>query len=227
MKIQAIIPTGGLGTRLKAKDPKPLLLLNQKPIFIYTLEVFEQSSLVHSVILVVHKDYLNDFEKVIRKYKLKKVTKIIAGGVTRSESVANGLRVVDEDTDIVVVHDGVRPFVSVPLIEYSIAACREHGAAVVAVPVKPTIKRANQDLFVAETLRRDELWEIQTPQTFKKDILLKAHQQGKNVPVTDDASLVEQLGYKVKIVAGDYRNIKITTPEDLVVAESFLKNGNG
>lgn len=222
MKVQAIIPTAGIGERLKASLPKPLVELCGKPLCVHTLEVFERSFVIDSVVLVGHAENLFDLGNIVKQYRLKKVTKIVAGGETRCESVANGLAVLDEDADMVVVHDGARPLVSPETISDAVGLCQDLQAVVVAVPVKSTIKKINKkDLLVEETLNREGLWEIQTPQVFKKDILVRAHEQKKeNVP-TDDAMMVEQLGVRVKVLLGDYKNIKITTPEDLTIAEAF------
>lgn len=223
MKIQAIIPTAGTGTRLKSDRPKPLVELGGKPLCVYALEAFEKSPIIDSIILVGHRDRLAELEDIVKQYHLKKVAKIVAGGEKRHESVGNGLAVLDGDTDVVMVHDGARPLVSLQMIKGAAELCRDWDAVVVAVPVKPTIKKVNkEDLCVEETLDRDNLWEIQTPQAFKKDILLRAHAENSDHSPTDDAMMVEQLGIKVKIFPGDYRNIKITTTEDLTVAEAFL-----
>lgn len=224
MNIQAIIPTAGIGKRLKAGIPKPLIELCGKPLCVHTLEVFESSPVIDSVVLVGHADHLFELGDIVKQYQLKKVTKIVAGGETRCESVANGLAVLDADADIVVVHDGARPLVSLKTISDAVALCQEVEAVVVAVPVKSTIKKINKrDLSVEETLDREGLWEIQTPQVFRKDVLIRAHEQKSEDVPTDDAMMVEQLGVRVKVLSGDYRNIKITTQEDLTIAEAFCR----
>lgn len=224
MKVEAIIPSAGLGLRLKNKNPKPLISIEDKPIFVYTLEVFEKCSSVDNVILVVHPKYVSVYKSYVKQYKLSKVKVVVSGGKTRQDSVKRGIKYLDKDTKIVVVHDGVRPFVSVNIIKDTIKLCKKYNAVVAAVPVKPTIKRVDDALFVEATLKRNKLWEVQTPQAFQRNILEKAY-KGKNVSVvTDDASLVEGMGVKVKILEGDYRNIKITTPEDLMIARVFLKH---
>ncbi|MBF0522687.1 MAG: 2-C-methyl-D-erythritol 4-phosphate cytidylyltransferase [Candidatus Omnitrophica bacterium] len=223
MKVEAIIAAAGVGERLKNPLPKPLVKIQGKPIFVHTLEIFEKCSLIDDIILVVHPKHLKDYRKYAKAYSLSKVKTVVAGGDCRRDSVLNGLKALDKDTDIVVVHDGVRPLVTPKIITDSIKACRKHPAVIVAVKVKPTIKRVDEQLFVEATLKRDKLWEIQTPQVFQKDILLKAYQKTSLPEATDDASLVEEMGVKVKILEGDYRNIKITTPEDLIIAEAFLK----
>jgi len=222
VNIQAIIPTAGIGKRLETGLPKPLVELCGKPLCVHTLEVFQRSPVIDSVVLVGHVDHLFDLGNIVKQYQLRKVTKIVAGGKTRCESVANGLAVLDKDTDIVVVHDGARPLVSLKTISDAVELCRDSEAVVVAVPVKSTIKKVDKkNLLVEETLNREDLWEIQTPQVFKKDVLIKAHEQKKEDVPTDDAMMVEQLGIRVKVLSGDYKNIKITTQEDLTIAEAF------
>lgn len=224
MKIQAIVPTAGLGKRFQARLPKALVPLQGKPIIARTLKVFEKSSLIDDIILVAPRKYLSFFKNIVHRYHFRKVKKIVAGDTTRSGSVRKGLNVIDEDTDLIVVHDGVRPLLNRDTLHKAIKSGKRFGAVVTAVPLKPTIKRVNKKgLVVKETLNRDELWEIQTPQVFKKKILLEAYNRAKGINPTDDAILVEQLGFKVKVLEGDYKNIKITTPEDLKIAEIFLK----
>lgn len=223
MKVQAIIVSGGVGTRLKTDRPKPLVLVGGRPLFTYSVEVFEKSLIVDGIILVVPVDHIRDFEDAVTPCGFKKLNKIVIGGRTRCDSVFNGLQALDAKTEIVVVHDGARPLIRSQIVDEAIRQGRIHGAAVVGVPVKPTIKRINrQGMFVEKTLNRDELWEIQTPQVFRKDILWKAYAQRGIEDSTDDAGLVERLGLQVKVVRGDYENIKITTNEDLIVAEAFL-----
>lgn len=223
MKTQVIIPAAGTGIRLKSEVAKPLIPLNGKPLLVYSLEVFEKCSLVESIIVVGPEQYLSDFERVVQQYNFEKVSSVIAGGVTRCESVSCGLKALDKDTELVVVHDGARPLISLAIVEKAIQLCTREHAVIVAVPVKPTVKRVNpEDLCVEATLERRFLWEAQTPQVFRKDVLIKAHDTIKDSEVTDDASLVERLGEKVKVLEGDYTNIKITTQEDLRIAESFL-----
>ena len=228
MKVQAIIPTAGVGRRLRSAVIKPLVKINGKPLFVYCLQVFERSSAVDSAILVVHRKYLKDFEKNVKKYRLKKVKRIVPGGKTRSASVRNGLRALDRDTDVVLIHDGVRPMVTAAMIKRSVRSCRRSGAVIVALPVKSTIKRLDGNkMVVRETLPREALWEVQTPQVFKKDVLVKAHARAGSHDSTDDAVLVERMGVKVKVVLGDYKNIKVTTQEDVAVVKGLLKHQCG
>jgi 2-C-methyl-D-erythritol 4-phosphate cytidylyltransferase len=163
--------------------------------------------------------------EIIEKYKFQKVSKIVPGGKRRQESVKNGIDALPKDTDIVAIHDGVRPLVTRTMIEDSIQSAIQYGAVVLAVPVKETIKMSDPDGTVLRTLDREFLWQIQTPQTFQVNVIREAHARAAEDGFvgTDDASLVERLGVKVHILPGAYTNIKITTPEDLVLANLFLK----
>lgn len=225
MKIQVIIPAAGTGSRLKADGPKPLILIKGKPLLVYALQALEECPLISSVIVVVPKEDIQRFKCVIGDFGIKKVVHCVAGGKRRCDSVANGIKELDKDTKFVVIHDGARPFLTADLLKRCLLAVKAHKAVVAAVPIKPTVKRVSKSLVVQETLRRDELWEVQTPQVFAKDIIVKAYKRlGKQAP-TDDAELVEQIGGKIKIVQGDYQNIKVTTKEDLVLAEFILSKG--
>lgn len=224
MKTVAVIPAAGRGIRFKKKRPKPLVLLNSYPIIIHTLRALARNKFIDNIVLVVNKNDLTRFKKIIKRYNLRKVKKIVAGGTFRMISVANGLKAIDNDTDFVLIHDAVRPFISCEIISKTIKAAKKFGAAVVAVPVKSTIKEAGQNLSVKKTLNRNVLWEIQTPQVFKKDVILSAYKKSRKLRAFDDASLVEEAGKKVKIVPGSYMNIKITTPEDLSFAKAILKS---
>lgn len=208
---------------MKTSLPKPLLELKGKPLFLYGLEAIAKSDAIDSIILVAHEDFISEFEKIIKKFSVQKVTKIVSGGLTRRESVYNGLSVTDKDTDVVLIHDGARPLIETETVDGVIAQCSEHDAIVVGVPVKSTIKKINtKSMVVKETLKRDEIWEIQTPQVFKKDVLLKAHETGKGSDPSDDAVLVEKIGVAVKIFEGSPKNLKVTTSEDIPVAENLL-----
>ncbi len=220
-KVQVIVVAGGLGTRFKSSLPKSLVLLNGKPLAAHSLRVFNAHAGIDSVVLVGAKDYLLRFEKLADGFK--KVKFLVAGGATRAQSVQCGLAVIDEDTDIVLVHDAARPLVDKSMVDRLLLALTTNKAAIVAVPVKATIKKVNKKtLMVEETPSRDLLWDVQTPQGFRKGVLLKAHAKPFKGEATDDAMLVEALGVKVKVVMGDYRNIKVTTPEDLHIAKGLI-----
>ena len=225
MKITAIVPAAGEGLRFKSTIAKPLVNLDRRPILIHTLAVLSRHHLIKEIIVVFNKKDIGLLTKKIEQCKLRKIKKVVLGGVTRRQSVENGLREIDQGCDFVLIHDGVRPFIDKKIISSVIDAARKTGAALSAVPVKPTIKEVNPlNLKVKITLDRSLLWEIQTPQVFRKDIILKAYSRFKDKNALDDASLVEKLGVDVKVVEGSYKNIKITTPEDLVFAEAIIKN---
>ena len=148
------------------------------------------------------------------------------GGQTRQDSVYNGLQAISHDSDIVLIHDGARPFVTKEMIVRAVNEIKTCGAVIVAMPVKDTIKTVGEDGFVMNTLDRELLWQVQTPQIFKKDLIIEAHERAKRLSLqaTDDSRLVERLGEKVKVIRGSYENIKITTPEDIKIAEEILRS---
>jgi len=223
MKTQVILAAGGTGVRLNADVPKPLALLGKKPLFIYALKVFERSRVIDSIIVVCPKAHRKQFVQAINKFGLSKVAQVVAGGKKRRISVYKGLQALDGDTDVVLIHDAARPFVRLALVNKAVRACYQDKALIVAVPVKPTIKRIDGKKGVVEaTLDRRFLWEVQTPQIFQKDLILRAHAQLMDYEVTDDSALVEHLGHPVKVIKGSYDNIKITTPDDLILAEHIL-----
>ncbi len=223
MKVQAIVPAAGTGTRLKSRQDKPFIFLKGKPLIVHTLSVLEKCSAIESIILVTHARQIKNFQKLIGTYRFLKIKQIVPGGHTRCASVQNGLKALDRDTDVVLVHDGARPLISSELLKASITLMRREQAVVVAVPVKPTIKMVHaKSFYIEKTLPRETLWEAQTPQVFRKDILMKAHAKMLCADPTDDAVLVEQMGIKVKILRGDYTNIKVTTREDLAIVKNLL-----
>ena len=226
-KVCTLIPAAGKGSRMAHSVKKPYLELAQKPILAHTIQRFEQNSAVDAIFVIVDQaDFSECHATVLRPYAFTKVQKLVDGGETRQMSVYNGIRALSADVDFVIVHDGVRPFVTDEVIFACLAAADECGAAVAAVPVKDTIKIANTDGFIVETPAREQLWAVQTPQVFQKSLLEEAHQaaQARQLTATDDASLVEQLGFPVKLVKGSYANVKITTPVDLQIAEVLLSD---
>jgi 2-C-methyl-D-erythritol 4-phosphate cytidylyltransferase len=223
MRTTAIVVAAGRGVRFKSKEKKPFAGLLRKPVLSYALITLQRSSLIDCIILVVDGPLIEKAERLVRKYRINKVKRIVAGGKIRSESVRNGLRLVKNGASLVLIHDGVRPLVNNGLIKKLIAAARKYGAAISAVPVKPTIKLSEDGSFVTSTPDRRYLWEAQTPQVFKKEIIEKAYKKmGAGRGFTDDAALAEIAGARIKIVKGDYRNIKITTVEDIKIAEALL-----
>ena len=230
MRTVAIISAGGAGKRLKAYVAKQYLLLNRVPILVHTLKIFQKLKAIDDIILVLPPDDLVSVrQELIDKYELTKVTSIVAGGKERQDSVRNGLAAIDGKCELILVHDAVRPFVTEKVIRQVAAAAKATGAASAGVKAKDTIKETEKDNTVAATIPRHNLWLTQTPQAFKLDILKKAYKKAYDEKFygTDDASLVERMGIKVKMIAGSYDNIKITTPEDLVMAKAFIKSKSG
>ncbi len=221
MKTEVIVVAAGAGKRLNSKVPKALVLLKGKPLITYSLKVFERTPAIDGVVVVGVDGYLSQFRRLARPFK--KVRAVVAGGIKRSDSVKCGLEALSSGTKIVLVHDAARPFIDRAMIDRLLASLKKNKAAIVGVPVKFTVKRVDhKSLDIQATLTRDLLWEAQTPQGFHKDILNKAHAQKFKEEATDDAVLVERMGGKVKMVMGDYRNIKVTTPEDVIIARQML-----
>jgi 2-C-methyl-D-erythritol 4-phosphate cytidylyltransferase len=226
MKADAVIASAGKGLRFMEGKKKQFYFLGGKPILAHTLDKFETCPLIRSVCLVVGQEDMDYcLKEIVEKYGFQKVAKIVPGGKRRQESVKNGIDALPKDADIVAIHDGVRPLVTQTMIEDSIHSAVRYGAVVLAMPVKETIKMSNPDGTVLKTLDRESLWQIQTPQTFQVNVIREAHYRATEDGFvgTDDASLVERLGVKVHILPGSYTNIKITTPEDLWLANLFLK----
>lgn len=228
MKVSAIIPAAGQGTRMGAHVPKQFLLLKGKPILHYTLLAFERAATVDSVILVVPESDLDSTRAEWLK-KREIVRQVIAGGEKRQDSVYNGFMALEEDTDIVIVHDGVRPFVSEEMLDESVAAAKRYGAAITAVPVSDTVKKVDAEGLVSHTVDRNGLWRVQTPQTFQYALLRQAFEKAieDSYYGTDEGSLIEYLGEPVKIIAGSELNIKITRKEDLILGEGILNHAMG
>jgi 2-C-methyl-D-erythritol 4-phosphate cytidylyltransferase len=225
-KIFAIVPAAGSGSRLGGTVRKQFLLLKDKPIIVHTLRQFEHCVDVDEIAVAVPESAVVEMESLISRYRLHKVSKVVVGGAQRQDSVMNVLRrLMLKETDIVLVHDGVRPFIEVKRITQLIRACKEYTAAVLAVQPKDTIRRSSGGGFFDQTLDRHALWLIQTPQAFRADVLRKAFDKAvkEKFYSTDEAALVERLGVKARIVEGSYDNIKITTEEDLELAKLILE----
>ena len=226
MKVEALIVSAGKGHRFIEGKKKQFHLLAEKPILAHTLDKFETCPLIHSILLVVGQEDMDYcLKEIIEKYQYKKISQIVPGGKRRQDSVRNGIEVLSKDAEIVVIHDGVRPFVTKEMIEDSIRSAIRFGAVVLAMPVKETIKMVQPDGTVLKTLDRESLWQIQTPQTFQVNVIKEAYHKATEdgFAGTDDACLVERLGIKVHILPGSYTNIKITTLEDLILANLFLE----
>lgn len=226
-KCTAIVLAAGQGKRMGTKIQKQYLEIQGKPVLYYSLQVFQNSPLIDEIILVVGEGQREYCQKeIVAKYGIEKVTKIVQGGAERYHSVWNGLQEIKHG-GYVFIHDGARPFINDEILIRAYGAVSEYKACVVGMPVKDTIKIADVDGFAKKTPNRSFVWAVQTPQVFGISLIKEAYtklMEHENVPVTDDAMVAEQmLGVKVKLVEGSYENIKITTPEDLIIAESFLK----
>ncbi len=220
----AIIAAAGAGTRMASDRPKQFLLLAGKPVIFHTLRVFEECDSVDEVIVVLPAAESAGFLSLAGKYGVRKVARVVPGGATRADSVKRGLMAIRSTTaEIVAVHDGVRPFVTVDEVSRTVAAAQIDGAAILVAPVTDTIKKIG-DGSVLRTLDRGVLRRALTPQCFRYELLREAYQHADvNDPsLTDESALIEQLGRRVSIVEGSARNIKITTLEDLAIAEGFL-----
>lgn len=222
----ALILAAGKGKRMGKNINKQFLNIEDKPILYHTLKAFDQHKEIHSIILVASEEEI-DFCKreIINKYGITKVKKVVKGGSERQQSVLNGLKEV-EKANIVLIHDGARPFVSSSIISEGIKYASLYGAAACGVAPKDTIKVIDQRGFSLQSLDRNTLISVQTPQCFKYDLILKCHIDilNERAKITDDTSVVEYFGHNVYIYPGEYNNIKITTPEDLIISEKLVKS---
>jgi 2-C-methyl-D-erythritol 4-phosphate cytidylyltransferase len=228
MKVIALIPAAGIGKRMGAEINKQYLLLSGMPIVARTISVFENSPLVDDIYIITPEQEIPFCRlHVVEAYGFSKVRAIVQGGAERQHSVLNGLRGIASPAaeDVILIHDGVRPFVTPEIIAEAVSSAKQHDGALVAVPAKDTIKVVNNHV-IRDTPPRETLWQAQTPQAFRYGIIRNAHEKAAEEGFlgTDDSSLLERLGGEVHVVMGDYRNIKITTPEDLVLAEAFFRS---
>jgi 2-C-methyl-D-erythritol 4-phosphate cytidylyltransferase len=225
-KVTALVLGAGRGTRMGGKVDKQFLKINEHPILAYTLAKFQNHPAIDNIVVVTaEKDLAYCRNEIVEKYRFSKVSHIIPGGEERQDSVLAGLLALDQETEWVAVHDGVRPLITPQTISDVLKVAFAKGAAIVGVPAKDTIKVVNPDLTVQTTPARASLWHVQTPQVFRRELLLKAYHQAAEVGWrgTDDASLVEKLGEPVSLVQGEYTNLKITTPEDLLFFQQSIK----
>lgn len=232
MKTTAIVLAAGRGKRMQSDKPKQYLEIDGKPILYYTLKAFEDS-FIDEVILVTSKgDISYCKEEIVENYGFSKVSQIVEGGKERYHSVMSGIFSA-KDCDVIFIHDGARPFVKEEMLERLLQGVKEYKACVAAVPVKDTVKIADADGFIETTPNRNLLWAVQTPQVFAYELIESAYKKleveevdllNRGIQITDDAMVVETLlGEKVKLIEGDYCNIKITTPEDLDMAQILVK----
>lgn len=221
-----VIVAAGTGSRMKKDINKQFIKLKNKEIVAHTIEKFYNSENIDDIVVVIREDEEGYFNKNIKeKYGFTNI-KVAHGGNERQDSVFNGIKMLKKECDVVLIHDGARPFVTDDIIKRSINKANEHNAIVVGVKVKDTIKVVSDNGNIVDTPNRSYLWAVQTPQVFKYDIITKAYEDAynNNYYGTDDAMLVERIGYNVKMIEGSYNNIKITTQEDLEFGEQILKN---
>jgi len=221
-EVGVIIVAAGEGKRIGSKIPKPFIEIGGVPILTLTLRPFQLIETVKEIVVVVKKDWVSyTREEVVKRFCITKVSKIIGGGERRQDSVKNGLDVVEGD--IIAIHDGARPFILPQFLSSIIEECKKSGAVIPAIPVNETLKKVEKG-FVRETIDRREIYRVQTPQVFRSNIIRSAYRQASQDGYygTDDASLVERVGIRVKVITGLYSNIKITTREDLIYAETIL-----
>lgn len=238
-KVFAIVPAAGLGKRFGQGSNKPFQTLKGKPLLVWSLEIFEAIDEIVETIPILKEEDKENGLKVFEGYNLSKIKRIALGGKERQDSVYNGLKLVEDKNCTVLIHDGVRPFIerhliqeaikelsipsAPPLVKEDEGGLNDCDGVVLGVPLKDTIKEAEAGI-IKKTLRRDSLWAIQTPQVFPHNTILRAYEKAmkENFYSTDDAAIVERYGGRIKIIMGSYKNIKITTPEDLAIAEFLL-----
>lgn len=221
----AIIVAAGKGKRMKRPINKQFILVQGKPILYYSIHIFSQNPLIDGIVVVCAKDEIEYCrEEIVEKYSFDKVVGIVSGGKERQDSVFNGLKVL-KNCDVVLIHDGARPFVTNKIIEDGIMYSNMYGACACGITPKDTIKVKNKEGFSHTTLERENLFVVQTPQCFKYDLIYDCHKKfmDENSQATDDTTVVEHYGNKVYLYEGSYDNIKITTPEDLAIAENIVK----
>jgi 2-C-methyl-D-erythritol 4-phosphate cytidylyltransferase len=227
VKIQIVIPAGGMGQRLGQPLPKALVPVAGVPLLLHTLRRFEPLGLIRNAIIAIPADYRGAFEAALAEAFPGSAIRIVDGGEARQDSVRLGIEALDQDTAICVIHDAARLFITPEEIQAAIDAAVEMGAATVAVPAIDTILVDDGQGFLKETPERRLLWACQTPQVFRTEIIRSAHAQAleDGMEVTDDATLVQRCGHPVKLVTGSPRNFKLTTPTDLLVAEALIEKG--
>lgn len=229
MRVNAVIVAAGEGKRMGGGTSKPFLSVGGQPLIVRTLARFVESRTVQKIIVVAAQEEIARCENLVRSHPRLSGKEYLfqPGGARRQDSVSQGLMRLDADCEVVVIHDGARPLVSPSLIDRCVEAAWKDGAVVVGIPVRDTIKIVSSDRHIQETPARDSLWEIQTPQVFRAEIIREAYSRAvrEGTEATDDAMLVERLGRRVTLLEGDRTNIKITVPEDLVFVEVLLREG--
>jgi len=226
LRVTAIVPAAGAGKRMGQAVSKPYLLIGGKPILSYALDALSRSDEIQEIIVVTRAEEIDLCKKdVVKRFDFSKVTAVVPGGEKRQDSVYRGLRSIKNETNIVLIHDGVRPFLSQMLLKEVIKCAAQFKSAIAAIPVKDTLKTVDKQGCVGKTISRNGIWHVQTPQAFEYHQLMEVYEKASknNFYATDDAGLVERCGYPVKIVVGTPQNIKITMPEDLTMAEAILE----
>ncbi|HYM36781.1 MAG TPA: 2-C-methyl-D-erythritol 4-phosphate cytidylyltransferase [Nitrospiraceae bacterium] len=229
-RVVAVVPAAGRGHRMGSNTPKQFLTLGGLPLLVHSLRVLESSDAISAVVLAAPQAELDYCRRdIVAQYGFKKVRQVVAGGAERQDSVRLGLAAVSPDAEIVLIHDAVRPFLTGSMIALVVEAAAKHGAAIVAIPMRDTVKRTGPDGLIEETVDRRPLWLAQTPQAFHRALIEEAHARAlqNGFRATDDAQLVECMGRRVAIVEGSTDNIKITRPEDLAMGESILASRAG
>jgi 2-C-methyl-D-erythritol 4-phosphate cytidylyltransferase len=224
--ITALIPAAGMGKRMGQTVAKQFLPLGDRPMLAHTLMAFQRASVIDEIIPILSKeDMENCLREVIERYHITKVKTLVVGGKERQDSVYNGLMKLEDEKGVAVIHDGVRPFVTQEMIAEAVERAKKGECVAVGVPLKDTVKEVGPGGWVKTTLDRSRLWAIQTPQAFPVKVLKRVYAEAFKHKFygTDDATLVERAGTKVRVIMGSYENIKITTPEDLLLAEEILK----
>lgn len=221
----ALVPAAGRGLRMGGSVPKQFLALGGQPLIFHSLRVLQASSVITEIILAVPQNEMDYcLKEIVAKQHFTKVTKVVPGGHERQDSVRHALEAVRDDVDVVLVHDAVRPFLTGHMVEEVVKAARAKGAAIIALPMKDTVKQVRADHVIERTVDRQSLWLAQTPQAFRRDWLLAAHRKAhaEGIHATDDAYLIEWAGHPVVVVEGSGENIKLTRPEDMVIGEAIL-----
>jgi 2-C-methyl-D-erythritol 4-phosphate cytidylyltransferase len=221
----ALVPAAGRGLRMGGPVPKQFLALGGEPLILHSLRVLQTSSVINEIILAVPQSEMDYCLKdIVARHHFTKVTKVVPGGHERQDSVRHALEAVHDDVGVVLVHDAVRPFLTERMVEGVVRSAREKGAAIIALPMKDTVKQVGADHVIERTVDRQSLWLAQTPQAFRRDWLLAAHRKAhaEGIRATDDAYLIEWAGHPVSVVEGSGENIKVTRPEDMVIGEAIL-----
>lgn len=225
-RVIAIVPAAGIGRRFGQDNSKPFHLLGGEPLIVWTIRALESADEIEEIIPVLRKEDIQRGIDVFKGYNLSKIKRIATGGKERQDSVYNALKLINDSSSVVLIHDGVRPFIEKDLIEKAIKGLEGFDGVVLGIPVKDTIKEVEEGI-VKRTLKREVLWSIQTPQVFVFKKLSEAYEMSlkDGFYSTDDSALVERYGGKIKVIMGSYKNIKITTPDDMILAEYLISKG--